>query len=277
MRAITPRKMASVTFYTFPLAFNPAKVKLALEEKGIKYNEKKIDIFGGQSLEPWYMKLNPAGSAPTLVTGDKVIIESAEIVKWADEQGDGPLGGDKVDRVFVTEWISKVDAWDGNLYAAAFSSAGSVLKLSNDHKIKVAEASAKRNLELADVYKKKVESLKRISQEPKDKVKVNDNKMQLVGLLDEADSRLSSSKYLAGDEYSIADVIFTPVLYRIPLVKQEKELIDSRMNVKRYWGDLKKRPSYKITFAASENPLQAASVVLPALGSVLLSKITQKY
>jgi glutaredoxin len=78
----TFRTMASVTFYTYPLAFNPAKAKLALEEKGIKYVEKKIDIIGSEALEPWYIKLNPAGSAPTLVVGEKVIPESADIIRF---------------------------------------------------------------------------------------------------------------------------------------------------------------------------------------------------
>lgn len=32
-------------FYNYPLAFNPAKAKLALEEKGLKYTEKRIDLF----------------------------------------------------------------------------------------------------------------------------------------------------------------------------------------------------------------------------------------
>lgn len=266
-----------MTFYTYPLAFNPAKAKLALDEKGIQYTEKKIDIIGGGSLEPWYIKLNPSGSAPTLVAGEKVIPESADIVRWADEQGNGPLGGDKVDRKFVSEWITKVDSWDGNLYAAAFSGAGSVLKLSNNHKIKVAEAAAKKSPDLADVYKQKVESLKKINEEPSDKAKVAANKEQLVGLLDEANSRLNSTKYLAGDEYSMADVIFTPVLYRIPQVSQDKELLDPRVNVKKYWGELKKRPSYKTTFSSSDNPFQAASTALPSLGSILYSKLTNKY
>lgn len=269
--------MAAVTFYTYPLAFNPAKAKLALDEKGIKYIEKRIDIIGSQSLEPWYIKLNPAGSAPTLVVGEKVIPESAEIIRWADEQGDGPLGGDKVDRQFVSEWLKKVDAWDGNLYAAAGSGAGSFLKVSNNHKIRVAEAAAKRNPDLADVYMKKIETLKKTNEEPSNKEAVEANKAQLVGLLDEADTRLSSTKYLAGDEYTMADVIFTPVLYRIPQVSQEKELLDPRVNVKKYWGDLKKRPSYRTTFAASENPFYAAKTALPSLFDILYSKVANKY
>lgn len=141
----------------------------------------------------------------------------------------------------------------------------------------MAESYAKKNPDLADVYKKKIETLNRLSAEPSDKAKVDGSKAQLVGLLDEANSRLNSTKYLAGDEYSMADVIFTPVLYRIPQVGQEKELLDPRVNVKKYWGELKKRPSFKTTFAATENPFLAATTALPSLGNILYSKITNKY
>ena len=122
----------TLEFYNHPLAFNLAKAKLALEEKGLKvrtmilkqrlwwqedsffpllkccsfsifwisseiqcdifqniyrfvllmqYTEKRIDILNGQSLEPWYMKLNPHCWSPTLVTEKEILMESLDIIK----------------------------------------------------------------------------------------------------------------------------------------------------------------------------------------------------
>jgi glutathione S-transferase len=268
----------TVTLYAYPLAFQPAKAKLALEEHGIKYTEKKVDIFSGQSLEPWYLKINPNASVPSLVSGETTITESAGIVRWTDEQENGPLGGDKVDKEFIEEWISKVDTWDGNLFAAAFGSVGGVVKLTTEHKIKIAEANVKKYPDLAELYTKKVSSLKAGgATEFEDKEKAEANKAQLVALLDEAESRLSKTKYLAGEEYSNADVIFTPVIYRIFLVKLEKELLDPRENVKKYWLGLKKRPSYKKTFGTSDSKLSSAALVLPAFAKIYLAKLTGRY
>jgi glutathione S-transferase len=268
--------MTTVTLYSYPLAFNPAKAKLALEEHGIKYTEKKVDIFGGANLEPSYIKISPNGWVPTLVAGDLTLTESAEIVKWTDEQEPGPLGGDKVDRDFIAEWIPKVDAWDGNLFFAAFGSLGGVLKLTTEHKIKIAEANAKKYPDLAELYNKKAQGMKAALEEGSDKEKGEANKAQLVALLDEAETRLSKTKYLAGDEYSIADVIFTPCLYRIPAVKLENELLDPRENLKKYWLGLKKRPSYKKTFGVSDSGLGTAAIVLPNLGKIYVSKLFGK-
>ncbi|KAG0612360.1 hypothetical protein M758_6G021500 [Ceratodon purpureus] len=266
----------TVIFYNSPLAFNPAKARLALEEKNIKYIENKIDLFSGQSLEPWYVKLNPSASAPTLVVGNEKIPESADIIRWADRQGT-PLGGDSVDRAFVDEWLSKVDAWDGNLFAAANTGAGGLLKFSTTFKIKVAEANAKRYPELAELYKQKITSMQKNIDEPTDAAIADANRKQLVSLLDEAETRLAFNKFLAGPAYSAADVIFTPVVYRLYQLKKDKDYLDSRPNIKRYFEELKKRPSYKKVFSVSDSGLSSAQQVLPAVGKILFSKVTGKY
>lgn len=242
----------------------------------LQYIENKIDLFNGQSLEPWYLKLNPNASAPTLVVGNEKITESADIIRWADKQGT-PFGGDSVDRALVDEWLSKVDAWDGNLFASANTGAGGLLKFTTTFKIKVAEANAKRYPELAEVYKQKITSMQRSIDDPTTEAIADANRKQLVSLLDEAETRLASNKFLGGPAYSAADVIFTPVVYRLYQLKKDKEYLDSKPNVKRYYEELKKRPSYKKVFSVSDSGLSSALQVLPAVGKILFSKVTGKY
>lgn len=223
------------------------------------------------------MRLNPSASAPTLVVGDEKITESVEIIRWADRQG-APLGGDSVDRAFVDEWLNKVDAWDGNLFAAANSPAGAALKYSTEYKFKVAEANAKRNPDMAELYKEKISTLKKnYIDEPNDEAVCDANRQQLRVLLDEAETRLATNKFLAGPAYSAADAIFTPVIYRIYLLKKDGEYLSSRPNIKRYYEEIKKRPSYKKVFSVSDSALASAGEVLPAVGQVLFATLTGKY
>lgn len=266
----------TVTLYSYPLAFNPAKAKLALEEHGIKYTEKKVDIFGGGSLDPSYIKINPNGWVPSLVAGDVTITESLDIIKWTDEQPPGPLGGDKVDREFISEWMPKVDAWDGNTFLAAFGTLGGVLKTTTEYKIKVAEANAKKYPDLAELYNKKVAGMKAAGEKGGEKEVGEANKAQLVAILDEAEARLTNNKYLAGEEYSIADVIFTVCLYRIPMVKLDQELIDPREKVKNYWAEVKKRKSYKKVFGVSDSGLSTALLVAPVLAKIKFASFFSK-
>jgi len=265
-----------VLFYTYPLAFNPAKAKLALEEKGLKYTEKRIDIFDGQSLEPWYLKINPHGSVPTLVSGSETLTESLDIIKWADQQG-SPLGGDAVDRDFIAEWLTKVDSWDGSLFAAANSSANGLFKATTKHKLKVADALLKRNQEMADVYREKIQSMNALTAGTMEAGVADANRAQLVSLLDEAELRLANSKFLAGEQYSVADVIFTPVLQQVFRAKKDKEYLETRKNVKRYYEEMRKRPSYKKAFGASESGLATMGIILPSLGKIYFQKITGSY
>jgi glutathione S-transferase len=268
----------TVIFYNYALAFNPAKARLALEEKRIPYVEQKIDLFNGESLEPWYLKINPSASAPSLVVGNDKITQSVEIIRWADRQGGAPLGGESVDRAFVDQWLNKVDAWDGNLFAAANTPAGAALKVSTEYKIKVAEANAKKNPDMAKLYEEKISTMRKsLIENPSNESLAKENRAQLQALVDEAEARLTSNKFLAGDAYSAADVIFTPVLYRIYQLKKDSEFLNGKSNVARYYEELQQRPSYKTVFATSDSPLASAKEVVPSIGKVVVDKVTGKY
>ena len=84
--------------------------------------------------------------------------DGMECTRWADRQGPSP-GGDNVNKTSVSEWLSKVDAWDGNLFAMANGSAGGMFKYLTRWKIKAAESHATRNADLADLYRKKIASM----------------------------------------------------------------------------------------------------------------------
>lgn len=61
------------------------------------------------------------------------------------------------------------------------------------------------------------------------------NRQQLVGLLDEAEQQLATSPYLAGQAYSVADVIFTPVLFRLGMAGKTGEYLKPRPHVSEYF------------------------------------------
>ena len=58
------------------------RVTWALEEAGLPYEYIKVDLAKGETRQPEYLKLNPAGKVPTLVDGDLVLSESAAICNY---------------------------------------------------------------------------------------------------------------------------------------------------------------------------------------------------
>ena len=58
---------------------------LALEEKGIPYRRQIITTHGGENLEPWYMRIQPNGTVPTLTNGQIIKDDSRDIILYLDE------------------------------------------------------------------------------------------------------------------------------------------------------------------------------------------------
>jgi hypothetical protein len=50
-----------------------AKARLALEEKGVEWNSKYLDVRIGEQQNPEYLKLNPKAQVPTMVHDGNVI------------------------------------------------------------------------------------------------------------------------------------------------------------------------------------------------------------
>jgi len=79
-----------------------------LEELGVPFNVKTVDIRKGEQKAPAYLKLNPAGKVPTLTDGDVVVSENPAIAIYlADRYGYGTLAPkiDEADRGPYLKWM----------------------------------------------------------------------------------------------------------------------------------------------------------------------------
>jgi glutathione S-transferase len=74
-----------ITLYNHPMSPCAQKVRIVLSEKALPYDTHTVDLPGKENLQPWYLRLNPAGVVPTLVDGDHVICESSVICEYLDE------------------------------------------------------------------------------------------------------------------------------------------------------------------------------------------------
>ena len=79
-----------LTLYHSPQS-RSVRPRWLLEELGVPYEVKLLNLQAGDQKKPEYLKLNPNGAVPTLVDGDLVLWESAAIVmhladKFPDKQ-----------------------------------------------------------------------------------------------------------------------------------------------------------------------------------------------
>jgi glutathione S-transferase len=79
-----------------------------LEEIGVAFDVKTVDIRKGEQKDPAYLKLNPAGKVPTLTDGDVVVSENPAIAIYlADRYSYGTLAPkiEDPDRGAYLKWM----------------------------------------------------------------------------------------------------------------------------------------------------------------------------
>ncbi len=97
----------AVELYHFWSSVCSVRCRMALEEKGVPWESRYIDLFQFQQMEPEYLAINPAGVVPTLVHDGEPIRESTIINEYIDAAFDGPalVPADPVKAARMREFI----------------------------------------------------------------------------------------------------------------------------------------------------------------------------
>lgn len=70
--------------YFHPYSTYSRRVRIALKEKGVPYEEVLVDMAARKHREPEYLELNPYHRVPTLVDGDLALYESTSILRYLE-------------------------------------------------------------------------------------------------------------------------------------------------------------------------------------------------
>lgn len=76
------RGLKMIKLYDHPISGNCYKVRLALNQLGIRYEKINVDIFKGEQSNLEFVSLNPNKKVPVLVDGDFVLWESNAILLY---------------------------------------------------------------------------------------------------------------------------------------------------------------------------------------------------
>ncbi len=192
---------------------NGQRVSIMLEETGLPYTSHWIDLAKGEQWRPAFLKLNPSGRIPVLVDHDSggepplVLTQSVAIVHYLAEKTGTLIPDDPIKRARVYEWM-QFHASDigATLFNALYLQLRSLLGLSL----------------AAAVLRKRAH-----------------------GLYRHFEDQLARHAFIAGPEYTIADVIVLP-----GALAQENRLRGYR-HLSRWLQELKQRPAVKQGLAAS--------------------------
>jgi len=196
-----------IELYTATTA-NGRRATLMLEECGLAYAPHKIELGAGAKKPADFLKLNPQGTIPVIVDpegpGSKPLVlkQSAAILLYLAEKTGRFLPAEPASRATALQWLMYAVTDAGPASGAIFLSSA--------------------------VFPEKVASVTSFLES------------RFVGLCRVADARLAEAPYLAGGEYSVADVAFYPIIAgRQALIDKA----DGLANLKRWAAALALRPA----------------------------------
>lgn len=70
------------TLYGFPFSQHSRRVVSLLEETGLEYKFKNVDMMNGEHMSPTYLEINPNHQVPTLIADNVKIHESNAILRY---------------------------------------------------------------------------------------------------------------------------------------------------------------------------------------------------
>lgn len=186
------------------------------------------------------------------------------------------IGENKVQHDRVEEWVKKIDEWDAKPFTLTHVP-DRMLRFFSRFKRRVVIARMAKNPDLANKYHSKLNSMHAMEEKLKDTEALEANREQLLNMLDDAEDQLSTTEYMAGYEFTIADAALIPVLARIELLKLSEEYLHSRPRLLEYWERMKSRASYKKVIGGYSSQLKQLKLVVPSACNVGVRNVFKRF
>lgn len=204
--------MTEIKLYYWPTP-NGWKITLALEEMGLPYQVKLVDIGKGEQFAPDFLKIAPNNRMPAILDPDGPegapisIFESGAILQYLARKTGKFYGETERDQISVDQWLMWQMGGVGPMAGQAH------------HFLKYAPAMDPPN----DL--------------PYAKDRYRNETARLYGVLDR---QLAKGRFVAGEFYSIADMAIWPWA---SLWEGQQQTLDDKPNLKRWLEEVGNRPA----------------------------------
>ena len=232
-----------LTLYHYDRSTAAQRVRLGLEEKKIEWRSEIVDTaMGDASKRPeGYHKLNPKGLIPLLVHDGFALPESTLILEYLEEAFPDHLRltpDSPQDRARMRLWMRRIE--DG-IHVASRTIGVCIV---NRYIYKEADKS-----KLADYYKKMRDATRKNNDQINIELGLDSPLLKpsihaFKKLFKDMDDQLSETKWLSGNDYSIADISLVVYLTRMSSF-QMAPLWHDFSNLNGWFENIKARDAYK--------------------------------
>jgi glutathione S-transferase len=225
------------------------KVRMTLAEKKLPWENHHLDLRAGDQQQPEYLKLNPNAVVPTLVDDGKVIIESTVICEYLDDAYAAPSmrPAPAAARAQMRLWTKQLD----ETIHAATSVISNGIAFRHQKLVWGMERLKEFHQQMPDAARRE-RSWENITKGVEsgyfpDAIKRFDK------LLSDMEATLTEAPWLAGEEYSLADISYAPYITRLEHL-QLQFMWDRRPHIPTWFDRLRERSSYVEAFDRWRNP-----------------------
>lgn len=215
------------------------RVRLFLEEKGLEYERREVDLSRQEQHSAAYLAVNPLGVVPTMIHDGRPLHESGTICEYLDAVfPDPPLRPeDPYDLALMRNWVRHVDGQIGHL-----------IRFNWRHGIqKRAEKMTEEELQAAlsrIPSAERRETWLRVARRPYTNEELEESRAALLALLDLMEGMMKSG-WLVGGRYTLADIAVAPFVRRISEeIAPEGLAARTRPAVAAWWEAVQSRPAY---------------------------------
>lgn len=223
-----------------------AKVRLVLEEKGLEYQKHYVDILAGEQFAPQFLKLNPKGVVPVLAHDDKVVTESTVIcnyLHWISPETRCLVPEDPLVRAQMLYWTKFVDEelhWACGTLTFMASHRYTINRMGPEKVEEFLNNTPQMSLS-SDWKERKRRYVTRGLADPDARKALLVHEMAFKKMQQD----LSGSPYLAGNEFSLADVAMIPYVNRIYMLSMLEDWCADKPRVLDWFARMRERPSFE--------------------------------
>lgn len=218
------------------------KVRLTLAEKALDWTGHHFNLREGPQHKPDYLKMNPNGVVPTLIDDGRVVIESTVIMEYIDDCWPDPAlrPSDAFGRARMRLWTKQLDE---GLHAMTGVLSSSIAFRHQHFAIKT-EDEVRQTIENIPDPGKRERQRENILNGLDSKFLPAAVK-RFVKLIGDIDGVLADGDWLAGNEFSLADIAYTPYMVRLTHL-QMGWLWEDKPAVADWFARIQARPSFAI-------------------------------
>jgi glutathione S-transferase len=214
------------------------RVRMTLEEKALPWTSHHLDTRAGEHITPEYFGINPNGLVPTLVHDGDVWIESHDIIRYLDDTFPEPrlTPCDEAGLRKLSEWRSLASA----IHVSAVKTYIYSCRPKDKRRKTAAELERYRKLQTNETL------LAFHTRSSGDEGLTAEDRRNAGQLLHDAfsklDTYLGEHRWLAGNDFSLADITWLPLHYTLD---QAGFSFERQANVRSWARAISLRPSFR--------------------------------